>query len=122
MDDGENERRNGRMITWVTIIAGIGCVLWALQQFRMTLIYMGVLHSPVIGQLAGPQPALIRTALLDALKYAGFALVFFVVSWPAFVTYLLVVMFVKSLLDFFLAVFHIGRFGSVQLTDRKSVV
>ena len=106
------------MKLWLRIIAGIVCALLALQQFRMTLIYMTILHSPVIGQFAGPQPALIHTALLDALKFAGFAAVFFVVQWPIFVTYLLAVLLVKSVLDFFLAVFHVGRFGSSQLTTK----
>jgi len=109
---------NGQLITWLSIMAGIVCTLLALQQFRMTLIYMTILHSPVIGQLAGPQPTLIHTALLDALKYAGFAVVFFVVRWPIFVTYLLAILFVKSVLNFFLAVFHVGRFGSIQLTAK----
>jgi hypothetical protein len=61
---------------------------------------------------------LIHTALLDALKYASFTIVFFGVQWPIFVTYLLAVLLVKSGLDFFLAVFHVGRFGDVQLTAK----
>jgi hypothetical protein len=94
------------------------CALLALQQFRMTLIYMNILRSRVSGHLAAPQPALIHTALLDALKYASFTIVFFGVQWPIFVTYLLAVLLVKSGLDFFLAVFHVGRFGDVQLTAK----
>jgi hypothetical protein len=106
------------MIPWLTIVAGLVCALLALQQFRMTLIYMNILRSRVIGQFAGPQPALIHTALLDALKYASFTIVFFGVQWPIFVTYLLAVLLVKSGLDFFLAVFHVGCFGVVQLTAK----
>ena len=102
------------MVQCLTIMAGMVCTLWALQQLRMTLIYMNILHAPIIGEFAGPQPALIRVALLDVLKYGAFALVFFAVHWPGCVTYLLAVLLLKSLLEFFLAVF----LGSALLTAK----
>ena len=102
---------------WLQIIVGVGCALWALQQLRMTMVYLGVLHSPVIG-IAGLQPALVHVAFRDVLKYSGFAVVLFVVRWPVVVTYLLAVPLGISVLEFLLAIFGIGRFGSIQLAPR----
>ena len=113
------------MVACLRIIAGIVCALWALQQFRMTLIYMGILSSSIVGQLASPQPALMRIALLDVLKYIGFAIVLFAEPWPVLVTYLFVVLSVKSALDFSLvvfdALFNVGRFKDIQLTAKMRV-
>ena len=107
------------MPTWLAILAGVACVLMALQQFRMTLIYMNILQSSVVDPLAGPQPALIHTALLDCLKFASFAVVLFITRWPHLVTYLLLVLLVKSVVDFVLALFQLGRFGIVRLTRKR---
>ena len=59
------------MPTWVPILLGVLCAIGALGQLRMTLIYLGVLQSPTIGSFAGPQMALMHTAIRSALSFAA---------------------------------------------------
>ena len=96
------------MLNWLTIAGGIVCGLWALQQLRMTLIYT----------FAGPQPDLIRIALLDALKSGAFALVLFLVKWPSRVTFLLAVQLIKVAADLVLDVLGFDSLSGIQLTEK----
>lgn len=96
---------------WVQIIISTLFLLIALQQFRMTLIYLSVIHSPVIDEAGGPRPVLTYMALSSALKFLAFAVILFLANWPALITYMLAALLLKSIVDFCLAVFAIGPYG-----------
>jgi len=76
----------------------------------MTLIYTGVIESPTLGRFDGPQVALIQTALSSALSFLVYALIFFLVRWPKFITYILTVLTLKALIDFFLVLVGVGAY------------
>jgi hypothetical protein len=65
------------MLTWGIVAAGVFCLLCALAQCRMTLVYMGILKSQVVG----PTPGLIGTAVASSIKYAVLAVVLFTVAY-----------------------------------------
>lgn len=99
----------------ILIVIGLVCVLWAAQQARMTLVYMGVLYSPVVGPI-GFAPSLVHAALRDAVKYFAFGVIFLYARSLALITYLVAVLLVLGATDLILALLNIGVYGSLQLT------
>lgn len=75
------------------------------------MIYLSIIHSPIIGEFDGPQPTLAHVAVTAVVKYLLFAGILIFVSGIRLVTWFLGVLLVLSIVEFFLALFRIGRFG-----------
>jgi len=103
---------------WLNDIIGACCIIWALMQTRMVLVYNGILKSAVIPDYQTPPSALIHSAMEDAISFFIFGFLFFVFSWPEIVTYILFALLLKAIANLFLAVLGVGGFGAVELTRK----
>ncbi len=68
----------GEMPMWLNNIIGACCIIWALIQTRMVLVYNGILKSAVIPDYQTPPSALIHSAMEDAISFFIFGFLFFV--------------------------------------------
>jgi len=80
------------MPLWLSITLCVLCMLWALQQVRMLLMYKNVLKGPFVGT-----PALVYTALGNAISFTCYGLIFLLIKWPKFITYILAVLLLKAI-------------------------
>ena len=112
------------MPLWISIPIAIACILWALQQFRMFLVYRGRIYSPTVGAME-PNPTLSAVAMRSALTCIVFAALVLLVPWPKLITYIFAAFTVRALLDTILATFGRGihAMPCVELTpkDRRAV-
>jgi hypothetical protein len=105
------------MLDILKIVLGSICVIYALMQYRLTLVYLNILRSAVV-PTGADSPALIHASLSAALAYSLYATFLFIINWPKVVTYILAVLLLKSLVDLALAFMAIGRFGVPNLTPK----
>lgn len=106
------------MLTWLTVAAGVLCMLWAAAQLRVTFVYLGVVPSAVVRHGGA---ALVHSALQDALLFLSLGLVCFLVRWPRLVTYAIALLLLKAVVNSTLAVLAVGRFGVGELTAKRRV-
>ena len=100
-------------LRWITLLLGLACVCWSLMQTRMTLVYLGLLHSTIVDVSSG---ALIHSAIQSAVTAATCSLVFFFIAWPKLVTYVVAIFALRELLNLPLAVMGIGLFRLAGIT------
>lgn len=97
------------MLNWLIIILAIVFAFNGLWQIRMTLIYMGVLHSNVIGQISSTG-SLIHTSLRSALPSLACSAILLFIDWPKFVTYVVGAFALREITDIFIVLLGIGNY------------
>jgi hypothetical protein len=107
------------MPLWLSILIAIACILWALQQFRMFLIYRGRIYSPTVGAME-PNPTLSTVAIRSSLTCIVFAALVLLVPWPRLITYVFAALTARALLDTILSAFGRGihAIPAVTLTPK----
>src|SRR5947209_354738 len=92
---------------WIAVLLGLVCVCWSLMQTRMTLVYLGILHSTIVDVSS---PSLVHSAIQSAVTAATCSLVFFFIAWPKLVTYVIAVFALRELLNLLFVLTGIGLF------------
>lgn len=93
------------MSHWLTIILAAVCGFNGLWQIRMTLIYLGVLQSAIVGS-----GSLVHTSLRSALTSLTCSAVFLFIPWPKLVTFIVGIFAVQELIDLFFVSRSIGNY------------
>ena len=106
------------MPTWLSVTLCGVCILWAVAQARTFLVYMHVLRSAVLPTTESPQPALVHSALSDAITFACYGMIVLLIRWPKLVTYIIAVLLLKSLINMILASLGLGKFSGIELAPK----
>ncbi len=94
---------------WLSITIAVVCWFFALQQLRMTLIYLGILPHPVIPQGS----ALAKIAIRSGIGFLLYGLVVFLIPWPRLLTCFCAAIVFLAVIDLILGMLGIGRYGSM---------
>ena len=97
------------MANWIVIILAAAFAFNGLMQLRMTLVYMGVFSSSVVGQVSSTE-SLIHTSLRSAVPSLVCSVILFIIQWPMIITYVVGVFAIREIIDLFLVLFCVGNY------------
>lgn len=104
---------------WAFVVLGFVSALWAIQQFRMVLVYLGLIPSQwgIVGS-----PLLVRIAFVSALCASACAVIFFVGGWPQLITRIAIVTLAGQIIHFVLTLLGITEFKGYTAKGRIYVL
>jgi hypothetical protein len=94
---------------WLSITLAVICWLFALQQIRMALIYLGLIPHPILPQGSH----LAKIALRSAINITTYGFIVLLIPWPKLLTYFFGVIVCLTIVDAILGLFGLGVFGDM---------
>jgi len=105
---------------WLLITFAIVCWLFALQQIRMMLIYLGLIPHPLLPQGSH----LAKIAFRSAINFTTYGFIIFLIPWPRLLTYFSGAIVCLTITDAIFSIFGFGVIGDLilNMSDFKSRV
>ena len=97
------------MSHWLTIILAVVCGFNGLWQIRMTLVYLGILQSAVVGPVRSI--SLAHISLCSALSSLAYSAILLFIPWPKLITFVIGMLALRELVDLFFVLLAIGNYG-----------
>jgi hypothetical protein len=103
---------------WLAITLAIICWFSAIQQIRMTLIYLGLIPHPLLPQGSH----LAKIAFRSAINATTYGFIVLLIPWPRLLTCLFGAIVCLTILDAVLGLFGLGVIGDMieNKSDLKS--